>query len=43
MLKEGSLIKDQEDALYLPAFFHSEVGVARRIKEACGNRLRFYT
>lgn len=33
MLEEGSLIKDQEDALYLPVFYHSEVGVAGRIKK----------
>ena len=33
MLVEGSLIPDQEDALFLPVFYHSEVGVARRLKE----------
>jgi exodeoxyribonuclease V alpha subunit len=33
MLKEGSLIPDEEDALFLPAFYHSEVGVARRLKK----------
>ncbi len=32
MVEEGSLIQD-EQALYLPPFYHSEVGVARRIKE----------
>ena len=32
MVEDGSLIQDQE-ALYLPPFFHSEVGVARRIRE----------
>jgi exodeoxyribonuclease V alpha subunit len=32
MVEEGSLIQDQE-VLYLPPFFHSEVGVARRIRE----------
>ncbi len=32
MLKEGSLISENEDVLYLPVFYHSEVGVARRIK-----------
>jgi len=33
MLKEGSLIPDDEDALYLPVFYHCEVGVARRLKK----------
>ena len=33
MLKEGSLIPDEEDALFLPVFYHSEVGVARRLKK----------
>ena len=33
MLKEGSLIPDGEDALFLPVFYHSEVGVARRLKK----------
>ncbi|HHY83259.1 MAG TPA: ATP-dependent RecD-like DNA helicase [Clostridiales bacterium] len=33
MLEEGSLIADDEDALFLPAFYHSEVGVARRLKK----------
>lgn len=32
MLEEGSLIADRDDALYLPVFYHSETGVARRIK-----------
>lgn len=32
MIEEGSLIMEDE-AIYLPPFFHSEVGVARRIKE----------
>src|SRR5690606_36948486 len=32
MVENGSLIRD-EDAIYLPPFYHSEVGVARRIKE----------
>lgn len=32
MVVDGSLIQEQE-ALYLPSFYHSEVGVARRIKE----------
>ncbi len=33
MLKEGSLIPDEEDALFLPVFYHSETGVARRINK----------
>ena len=33
MLKEGSLIPDEDDALFLPVFYHSEVGVARRLKK----------
>lgn len=33
MLREGSLIRDYEDAIYLPVFYHSEVGTARRIRE----------
>ena len=32
MIKEGTLILENE-AIYLPPFFHSEAGVARRIKE----------
>ncbi len=32
MVEDGSLIQDGE-ALYLPPFYHSEVGVARRIRE----------
>lgn len=32
MVENGSLIRD-EDAIYLPPFYHSESGVARRIKE----------
>ncbi|HCS75382.1 MAG TPA: ATP-dependent RecD-like DNA helicase [Clostridiales bacterium] len=32
MLKEESLIPDKEDALFLPAFYFSEVGVARRLR-----------
>ncbi|MGI6538371.1 MAG: ATP-dependent RecD-like DNA helicase [Caldicoprobacterales bacterium] len=33
MLKEGSLVLDQDDAIFLPVFYHSEVGVARRLKQ----------
>jgi exodeoxyribonuclease V alpha subunit len=32
MLKEESLIPDEDDALFLPAFYFSEVGVARRLR-----------
>ncbi|NLI60735.1 MAG: ATP-dependent RecD-like DNA helicase [Clostridiales bacterium] len=32
MVEDGSIIEDQE-ALYLPPFYHSELGVAKRIKE----------
>ena len=32
MLKEQSLIPDEDDALFLPAFYFSEVGVARRLR-----------
>jgi exodeoxyribonuclease V alpha subunit len=33
MLKEGSLIPDEEDSLFLPAFYHSEIGVAHRLRK----------
>lgn len=33
MLKEEVIIQDGEDKLYLPAFYYSEIGVAKRIKE----------
>jgi len=33
MVEERTLIQDGEDALYLPAFYHSEKGVAQRIAE----------
>ena len=33
MLQGGDLILDGEDAVYLPAFFHSECGTARRLAE----------
>ncbi|MFY9279053.1 MAG: ATP-dependent RecD-like DNA helicase [Caldicoprobacterales bacterium] len=32
MVEDGSLIRE-DDAIYLPPFYHSEVGVARRIRE----------
>ncbi len=32
MLKEESLIPDEDEALFLPAFYFSEVGIARRLK-----------
>ncbi|HZJ83794.1 MAG TPA: ATP-dependent RecD-like DNA helicase, partial [Clostridia bacterium] len=34
MIADRTLIKDEE-ALYLPPFYHSERGVAKRIKEIC--------
>ncbi len=33
MIIEKSVILDYENAIYLPAFYYSEVGVAKRIKE----------
>jgi len=33
MLETGKIIKDVEDSIYLPFFFHSEVGVARKITD----------
>jgi len=33
MLKERALIPDGEDAIYLPAFYYSETGLARRLSE----------
>lgn len=33
MLESGRIVKDIEDSLYLPVFFHSESGVAKKIKE----------
>lgn len=33
MIEEKSIIPDEGEAIYLPAFYHSEVGIARRIKE----------
>jgi exodeoxyribonuclease V alpha subunit len=33
LLEEGSIIKEEEDALFLPTLCFSELGVARRIKE----------
>lgn len=33
MLKEGALIEDLDQAIYLPVFYHSERGTARRIRE----------
>ena len=32
MLKGDDLVRDEGDAIYLPAFYYSEVGVARNIK-----------
>jgi len=33
MLEEKSVIMEEDDAVYLPPFYYSEVGVARRIRE----------
>lgn len=33
MLKEEVIIQEEEDKLYLPSFYYSEVGAAKRIKE----------
>lgn len=33
MLKEGSIIREGQDLYYLPPFYHSEMGIARKIKE----------
>lgn len=33
MLEEKSIIMEEEDAVYLPPFYYSEVGVAKRIRE----------
>ncbi|WP_068556672.1 SF1B family DNA helicase RecD2 [Thermotalea metallivorans] len=33
MIKEKTVILEKEDAIFLPPFYYSEVGVARRIKE----------
>ncbi len=38
MIKEKSVIADYEDSIYLPSLYHSEAGVAKRIKEIVGNR-----
>ncbi|NLO76198.1 MAG: ATP-dependent RecD-like DNA helicase [Clostridia bacterium] len=36
MIKEEIVILDGEDRIYLPAFYYSELGVAKRIKEIIG-------
>jgi len=33
MIQEKVIILDGKDAIYLPAFYHSEIGIANRIKE----------
>ena len=33
MIEEGAIIADVNDSIYLPPFYYSEVGVARRIKD----------
>ncbi|NSW91568.1 MAG: ATP-dependent RecD-like DNA helicase [Firmicutes bacterium] len=33
MIDEGSIIADVDDAIYLPPFYYSEIGTAKRIKE----------
>lgn len=32
MIEEESVIAEEQDAIYLPPFYHSEIGTARRIK-----------
>lgn len=41
MLKEGSLIEGNENSLYLPVYFHSELGVAKRIKQITRRKSKF--
>jgi len=33
MLQEQTVIADQDDAVYLPSLFHSELGTARRVRQ----------
>lgn len=40
MLMEGSILADG-DACYLPAFYHSEVGVARRVQDIVASKSSF--
>ncbi|MFZ5986655.1 MAG: ATP-dependent RecD-like DNA helicase [Bacillota bacterium] len=41
MLLEKSVIMEYEDAVYLPPFYHSEIGVARRIREITEAKSRY--
>ena len=41
MIAEKSVILDYENSIYLPAFYYSEVGVAKRIKEIVDLRNNF--
>jgi len=43
MIEEESIICDMENSLYLPSFFHSETGTARRIKEILEAESMFLT
>lgn len=38
MIKDKSVITDYEDFIYLPSLYHSEAGVAKRIREIVENR-----
>jgi len=37
-LMDKTVISDEEDAIYLPPFYHSEVGVARRIRDITASK-----
>lgn len=41
MIEEKSIILDNEDALYLPPFYFSETGTAKRIKEIVADKSRY--
>lgn len=41
MIEEKSIILDREDALYLPPFYFSETGSAKRIKEIVADKSRY--
>lgn len=40
MIEDGTLIRDEEDALFLPPLYFSEVGVARKIRELVSTESR---
>lgn len=41
MLEEKSIIAEEEDVLYLPPFYYSEIGVAEKIKELISKESKF--